>query len=691
MMATTDIAFGPLLPWAVLAPLFTVAALVLVATAVARARGLVWRSFVALALALVLLNPSVVREQRQPIDDVAVVVVDRSPSQATSDRTERTDAALLDLRERLGQFDDLDVRVVTTADAAADGPSIESTQLFEALNQAIADVPRRRLAGVVLLTDGQVHDVPRLEQLEGGAPIHTLLTGPRDEADRRLSLVQAPAFGLVGQPVTVTLRADDLPALGGGGFASVTVHADGEEAGRQPIPLGVDYDLHLMIDHGGTNVFEIEVEPSDRELSLANNRIAIVVNGVRDRLRVLLVSGEPHPGERTWRNILKSDPSVDLVHFTILRPPEKQDGTPINELSLISFPIRELFELRLNEFDLIIFDRYRRRGVLPGLYLANIANYVRNGGAFLEASGPQFASPFSLYRTPLGDVLPGEPTGEVLEEGYSPLVTDLGLRHPVTAGLPTSGGSAGGWGRWFRQIEVAPTGGATVMTGVGGRPLLMLDRVADGRVAQLMSDHIWLWARGFEGGGPQAELLRRLAHWLMQEPALEEDDLRADVSGTTIEVVRRSLDPAGGTVTVTTPSGETVEIMLEEASPGRAVGRYEAAEPGIFRLGDGDLSALAVVGSPNPPELSDLRTTDEVLGPVAEATGGGVVWLEDDGVPDIRRVRPDRLSAGGDWIGMRANGDYLVTGVAEGSLLPPGLVLILVISGLLAAWRREGQ
>ena len=127
----------------------------------------------------------------------------------------------------------------------------------------------------------------------------------------------------------------------------------------------------------------------------------VSIDGVRDKLRVLLVSGEPHAGERTWRNLLKSDASVDLVHFTILRPPEKQDGTPINELSLIAFPTRELFQQKINEFQLIIFDRYARQGVLPIIYFDNIARYVRDGGAVLVAAGPDYASPTSIWRTPL--------------------------------------------------------------------------------------------------------------------------------------------------------------------------------------------------------------------------------------------------------------------------------------------------
>src|SRR5207302_1897653 len=220
---------------------------------------------------------------------------------------------------------------------------------------------------------------------------------------------------------------------------------------------------------------------------------------------------EPHAGERVWRNILKSDPSVDLVHFTILRPPEKQDGTPIRELSLIAFPIRELFDVKLDDFDLIIFDRYSRRGIIPQAYVENVVRYVRKGGAFLEAAGPSFGTPMSLYRTPLGEILPTEPTGNVYEDGFKPQLTEAGRRHPVTEDLSGAGkpGETPSWVRWFRQVEARVHHGTTVMNGDHSAPLLVLDRVGKGLVAQLLSDQLWLWARGFEGGGPQAELLRR--------------------------------------------------------------------------------------------------------------------------------------------------------------------------------------
>ena len=462
---------------------------------------------------------------------------------------------------------------------------------------------------------------------------------------------------------------------------------------RQQVRTGVPFSLSVRVEHGGPNVLELEVEPGQQELTLANNRAAVVVNGVRDRLRVLLVSGEPHPGERTWRNILKADPSVDLVHFTILRPPEKQDGTPIRELSLIAFPIRELFDVKLDEFDLIIFDRYRRRGVLPQAYLDNVARYVRKGGALLEAAGPNFGTPLSLYRTPLGQVLPAEPSGQVYEQGFKPRITDTGERHPVTAELPgDTAGKEPQWGRWFRQVEAQPHRGVPVMSGVGDQPLLVLDRVGEGRVAQILSDDMWLWTRGFEGGGPQAELLRRLAYWLMKEPDLEENDLRGTVEGDRLIIAKRSLEPDDRPVRVTGPDGKMQEVTLKPEAGGRSTASLPISESGLYRITDGTRTALAAAGALNPVELSDVRTTPDKLAPVAEATGGGTFWVGAGGpLPDVRRVGPDRSASGRNWLGFRANGDYVVTGVRDVPLLPALAALLLALGTLIVAWRREGR
>jgi hypothetical protein len=441
-------------------------------------------------------------------------------------------------------------------------------------------------------------------------------------------------------------------------------------------------------------VVELSVNSAEDELTLRNNQAVVLTNGVRDRLRVLLVSGKPHSGERTWRNLLKADPSVDLVHFTILRPPEKQDGTPINELSLIAFPIRELFEVKLDEFDLIIFDRYHRRGVLPSVYLENIAEFVRKGGALLEAAGPSFASPLSLYRTPLESVLPGRPSGNVFETGFRPALTETGFRHPVTAALKGAGPHGADkptWGRWFRMIDADAISGRALMHGIDNKPVLILDRVGKGRVAQLLSDQAWLWARGYEGGGPQAELLRRLAHWLMKEPDLEEEKLTARARSDRIDIERRTLSDTNPPITVTGPAGQSWQVKLTDQGLGRSTGRLAVSDPGIYRLTDGTNDAVAAVGGINPLEFQDVRATEAPLAALTKATGGGVFWLADQGVPTIRRIRPGRDAHGGGWIGFKANNDYLVTGVRQIDLLPPVVTLIIVAGAMLLAWRREGR
>ncbi|MGD9614539.1 MAG: hypothetical protein AB7H90_15945 [Alphaproteobacteria bacterium] len=695
------IAAAPLLPWWVIAALAGIAVLVLAIGAWRRARGIAWRLAALAMLLTILVNPSLVEEKRSPLRDVAVLVLDESASQSIGERRETTERALETLRDRLGRERDLDVRIVRTGQNQP-GSGGDGTKLFTALSRSLADVPRQRLAGIVMITDGQVHDVPGIapETAAGelGAPLHVLLSGRRNEHDRRLAIANAPSFGLVGKEMPLTVRVEDLPAPAEGRTAPerrarITWRKDGGAPNPMTVPVGRDVILSIPIDHGGPNVLEIEVEAGPQELTLANNRAAIVVNGVRDRLRVLLVSGEPHAGERVWRNILKSDPSVDLVHFTILRPPEKQDGTPIRELSLIAFPIRELFDVKLAEFDLIIFDRYSQRGIIPQAYIDNVVRYVRRGGALLEAAGPTFGTPMTLFRTPLGEILPTEPTGDVREQGFRPQLTGLGRRHPVTADLPGAGkpGEAPSWGRWFRQVEGRRHSGTAIMSGENGGPLLVLDRVGNGRIAQLMSDQMWLWARGFEGGGPQAELLRRLAYWLMKEPDLEENDLRAVIEGDQLKVTRQSLEPDDSPVTVTAPDGTTSTLTLAPAEGGRSTGTVAISQMGLYRVSDGNRTALAAAGPLNPVEYADVRTTAEKLGPTAEASGGGIFWVGDGATPEVRRVSPGRSASGHGWLGLRRNGDYIVTGFGEVPLFPAVAALLLAIGLLIAAWRREGR
>src|SRR3954470_5399928 len=697
MTSAVSIAFDPLLPWPVLIALGA-AGLVLVLLGLrARARGLLWRFLSVVVVLAALANPALIEEQRKPIADVALVVTDESDSMAIGERHAQVQAAKEALKKKLGLQDGLEIREATLPPShiqlGSERPG--GTRLIETMRSALVEVPPERLAGGILLTDGQVHDVPAgLSPELGGAPVHALIAGKKGERERLIVIQQAPRYGVVGREVTAKFRIED-PA---GGTAPVTLSVGGEVVRRLDVPVGKSVELPVTVGNPGANVVELEVAPGANELTLDNNRAIFTINGVRDRLRVLLVSGEPYQGERAWRNLLKSDPAVDLVHFTILRTPQKDDFTPVRELSLIVFPMRELFEQRLKEFDLIIFDRYESGNLITRDYFRNIAEYVKGGGALLVSVGPVFATQRSLYRTPLGNILPAAPLGDVLETGFKPKVTDIGQRHPVTANLPQAGepGKEPQWGRWFRLVTARTEHGNAILSGAEDKPLVVLDRIGEGRVAQLLSDHLWLWNRGIDGGGPQPELVRRVAHWLMKEPDLEEEALRATAVGGRIEIVRRTLATTFPKVTMTSPGtppngGTERTIDLRQIAPGLGEAVVDVDKPGLYRFDDGTLRTVAAVGNPDPLEFSDVRATDAKLKPLVEASGGSIQWLSDTPDPDIRSVRPGRGAGGSDWIGLRRNEGYTVAGINQTPLLPGILVALAFLVALGSAWWREGR
>ena len=684
------IAFAPLVGtdvlWAVLAAAGLFALLLLVS----RSRGAAVRTLALALIVLALANPSFTREDREPLSSVAVVVVDKSPSQNFGDRMRQTEAAQAKILDRLHRISGLEVRVVDAGEA--DGET-DGTRLFTALNSTLADVPTDRIAGVVMITDGRVHDVPADPSSLGfAAPVHALITGHEDERDRRVALIAAPRFGIVGQPQTITYRVEDQGV--GEKTAQVTVRRDGDIVEIRNVPVGVAQSVTVPIPHGGQNIVEIEASPLADELTQVNNRAVVSIDGVRDKLRVLLVSGEPHAGERTWRNLLKSDPSVDLVHFTNLRPPENQDGTPINELSLIAFPTRELFQQRIDDFQLIIFDRYARQGVLPIIYFDNITRYVRDGGAVLVAAGPDYASSTSIWRTPLDAILPAEPSGDVTDEAYRPELTELGQRHPVTRGLEGSEDKSPRWSEWFRIVDTRSATGTTVMQGPDAKPLLVLSHEGQGRVALLLSDHIWLWARGFEGGGPHLDLLRRLSHWLMKEPDLEEEALRLIVNGHNLLVRRQTMTDEVADVTLTSPSGAMRTLKLDATKPGVWETSVSANELGLWRAADGKLNALINVGPANPREFAEVTSTTQVLAPLANATGGDARRLDDGSgldVPRLLAVRSGNAYKGDDWIGLKMSNASVVRGVGVLPVFAGLLGLLLLLGSLAGTWVREGR
>ncbi|MBO1023367.1 hypothetical protein IPU75_01410 [Ochrobactrum sp. SD129] len=690
-----NVEFEPFLslPWliGILVPL----ALLILATIALRMRGGLIRLAAAAALALALFNPVIINEEREPLKSVVAVVVDRSQSQELGERSSDTDAALKAVQDQLSAMPQFETRVVE-AGKPDDNEDGYATRLFGPLARTLLDVPPSRVAGAIMITDGQVHDIPANENALGfDAPVHGLITGKPDEFDRRIKFNKAPRYGISGKPLEMSFTVmDEGKSLGNP--AQVQISVNGEVVSEEEAQVGQETTTSINLPRAGVNIVEITTPTLPGEVTDANNRAVATIDGIRENLRVLLVSGEPHNGERTWRNLLKSDAAVDLVHFTILRPPEKQDGTPINELSLIAFPTRELFVDKVNEFDLIILDRYQHRDVLPLLYYDYIAQYVENGGALLIAAGPEYAGDMSIARTPLYSALPAMPTGTITEKAFYPRLTNLGKRHPVTRGLDGAEQEPPHWSRWFRTIDIGQPQGETVMSGADNKPLLVLNRVGKGRVGMFLSDQGWLWARGFEGGGPYASLYRRIAHWLMQEPELEEEALTASGNGRTLSIRRQTMGDNPGIATVTSPSGKQLQVNLAQGKPGLFEGSLQTDEIGIFRVKNGDLETLAHVGPVDAPEFADSISTADRLKPLADATGGSVHRVHESAdssvqVPAITAVAANRTAAGNDWIGLRETSDTQLKSVNRLPLFSGLFALAALLFVFGGMWYREGR
>lgn len=690
-MNASSITFDPLLPWSTIAIL---GAVILCALVIAAWRGLNgWplRALASFAIIIGLAQPSYLQEEREPLTDIVFLVVDETSSQTLPPRINQLQAAVKDLQVQLSGSTNDPVEVVEVVIKDTNySAEIEGTLIEQELATAAANYSSDRIAGAIIVTDGQSHDVVTLSGFP--APVHILQTGLSTDWDRRLIVESAPAFGIVGETAEFTIKVENNGTVPSETtLAWVIATTDAGEPERFTVPVNESVTLELDLKHAGINLVHLYTPKIDTELTDRNNQQVVQINAVRDRLRVLLVSGEPYAGERTWRNLLKSDISVDLVHFTILRSGEKIGSVPTDELSLIAFPTRELFLDKIEDFDLIIFDRYRRRGILPDRYLENVTNYIRNGGAVLIATGPAFASVESIARGPLRTILPAFPTGRVVEKPYLPSISEIGERHPVTFELMEGLDQDEPWGRWMRHIDVTPVSGYSVLNGFDENPLLILDRVDKGRVAVLASDHAWLWSRGFEGGGPQSELLRRLAHWLMQEPELEEEVLRATAKGETLLIERQTLSDEVGKVQVIDPSGQKEFITLNNVSSGLWTAETVATENGVYRIKEGELETVVAVGSTTPKEFENPIGVSSQLITLSDATNGGIFALDAVGTPKIRRVKEGRVSAGESWLGLTKRDAYNVKDIKLTELTPPWLLLLLTVLFVVLAWRKESQ
>ncbi len=647
-----------------------------------KAPGNIFRSILICLIVLSIANPAIISENRENIPDTVAVLLDLSPSQDINNRRDIAQKTYNTIKNSLEKINDLDIRFKTISGE-------KGSKVFEPLASMVGDIPADRLAGAIIISDGQIEDVPSInDNYNFKAPINVLLTGKKEEKDRRLIIVSSPRFGIVGEEIKIDIKVEDISANTPN--ALVTINMNNEIEQSRSIPIGEIVTVTMPLERAGITSLNIEVEPGIEELTLKNNKSVVKINAIRERLKVMLVSGEPNMGLRSWRNLLNSDPSVDLVHFTILRPPNKQDLTPVGELSLIPFPSRELFQANLNDFDLIIFDQYHLRGILPQFYLKNVVEYVVNGGALLDASGPAYAGPYSLSLSPLQNILPTEPTGDVIVQEFIPALTKDGERHPVTANLKDDINS--NWGPWYRMVDGLTISGDVLLEGPEARPLLVLNRVGQGRVAQILSDQTWVWTKSEENKGPQADLLRRLVHWLMKEPELEENELSARLENDTIVIIKNSLTLDKKPIISIAPDGAKKEILLEDIGKGKQIGKILAPQEGTWKFSSGNSNVTLIVGNSNSAEFLDVRTTDEKVKPIVKLTTGTINWINNENsIPNIKHLSKNKLSSNSSNLQLIKNEKYFVKNLQQSSLTPWYFVLLFSLILLFASWYRESK
>lgn len=696
----SSIIWAPFLPLWLLAALAVISLLPGLYGTIRGGRGVAWRTGAILLGLLWLANPRLTHPHMQTQPQDALLVVDVSPSMSIGERRKLVEQARSQLLEQGRKLHGLTLHQIEVPSGGGQG-----TRLFEAMDHAALSL--NSPAGIFLLTDGMDHDIPdqlppSLKDATGRIiPLHLLLSAQGEETDRRLRVLSAPPYVIIGQTAHIRVQVDDLGTPDGQPVDILEHRPDGQTDVLAHTKSGQPVELDVPVTHAGITLKELTASPLKGEASLRNNSTIIRLQGVRDRLRVLLVSGVPNQGARVWRTLLKADPSVDLVHFTILRSPDTEDDTPLSDLALIPFPTHELFAQKINSFDLIILDGFRNQNILPESYLENIARYVRKGGGLLVVGGPEMTQPGTLQDTPVGSVLPAHiPANDaIITQPFSPRRTALGLSHPVTQALPENGPWGREWGPWYRALRTDQTQGRTLLSTPSGSPLLILDQRGQGRVAMLLSDQIWLWSRGEKGGGPQAELLRRLSHWLMKEPELEEDQLDAHIEQGRLSVTRTSLTPLHDVqADIIGPDGHHSPLTLSPEPGHQGLWSGSMSLPvlsdqtgQIWTIQQGGLNTTVALPDANPLEDQDLRSTATKLSPLAGRSGGGVFWLGAGGTPAIRQVVEGHALHGSDWAGLPLHQAPLSTGSTSTAFLPGWLALVLILALMALGWWREGR
>ncbi len=636
---------------------------------------------------LLITNPMINSMKKKYYNDILIVLYDKTQSVVETKKTRQ----LLEVKEKIEnnikKLEKLEVVEIEVDNLNNLNNEKIDTKIITKLQKTFEKFEKNRVAGVIIVTDGVIHDLEKIESDFEDIPMHFFLLGKKNERDRSIITESIPEYALVGKPINFIFKIID------GKFEEdieATFILDGVEVFSETFAPNINHQINLPISHAGENLLEIKISNHPDEITFANNYKVFKINGIHEKLRVMLISGEPNMGLRNWRNILNSDPSIELLHFTILRPPSKRDLTPVRELALIPFPSQELFSADISKFSLIILDQYTLQGILPKKYLDNIVDYVINGGAILNISGQEYLGDRSLSNSPLANILPAKPES-FSTKSFIPTLTNLGKRHPITNTLENSYKNKK-WGKWFSFIKTNQASGQTLMT-ANSHPLLIINEVSDGRIAQILSDQGWVWKKDRENKGPLLKLLRNIIHWLLKTPEFQENYLEVFKNGDLITLNLNSLYQGNTKAIITNPMGKEISVLMKDNKNGSLIGTFESNEYGKFSLNVNDIKKDFFLGVSNSIELERVRSSDFLIDSFFKKNKNYIystTWLGSD-IPTILKVYSKNNIAGKNWVGLlekkvKKNDIFVKKEFINWLLVMPLLLLLLFM-----CWFRENK
>jgi uncharacterized membrane protein len=510
----------------------------------------------------------------------------------------------------------------------------------------------------ILLSDGKVKWAGKGSS---SLPFFTVPLGdPGNYRDIWIHAVKAPAVAFRGREVRIEAVVKShgygpmtLPVSLRDGQKLLTAQSIRTQGGPAEIPLSFSFTL----EETGPHHLSLSLPPQTGESSTLNNSFSFSLRVAKDKIRILMISGHPSLNYRYLRMAFKSDPSIDLLSFVILRTPTDVLNVPVQEQSLIPFPVETLFSKELPQFDLLVLDDFPFHLYVKPAYLQNVRDFVKAGGGLALIGGPNLLDGGKYSGTPLEDVLPMAVAGEGEYQRETPKkvkLTRSGRSHPITGLEATEKENVDLWNEMpaldgISRLRLKTTATPLLETDEGAPyPVLSLGKYGQGRVLVLATDDSWKWRMGMleKGRGQWAyhRFVEKTVRWLIKDPGLDpiqvllpEEGLQKGQKKEVRVRVRSEEEPleTRGMVQFSVFDPKGLKIGAEIRSSGRP-GEYAASftpeKGGTYKLkvetAGGSLEESVEISE--PIEERDGLPDHERLRMIAQSTGGKFLSPQED-------------------------------------------------------------